>query len=133
MRGQTIGRSAMLFIASVVLLAAFAVSAWSQTPLDPQSLVGVWSGAWTNRNLAHITGQYHLTIERVDGSKVYGQVEIFGRETAQFKIVGTLSGNRLTFGKQNPTELLIEGNQMKGTAQGSARANPHEITLMKTN
>jgi len=55
----------------------------------------------------------------VKGDKVNGQVVICGRETAQFNIGGTLNGNRLTFGKQNPTEFLIEGNQMKGTSQGS--------------
>ena len=58
------------------------------------------------------------------------QVVIDERET--FEAVGTLNGNRLTFAKQNPTELLIEGNQMKGTTQGSIRANPMELTLTKT-
>jgi hypothetical protein len=120
------------FIASAVALAALAGAALSQTPLDPQSLVGVWSGTWINKQLQGATGQYHLTIEQVKGDKVHGQVVISGRETAEFKMVGTLNGNRLTFGKQNPTELLIEGNQMKGTSQGAVRANPHEITLRKT-
>lgn len=133
MRVQTIRRSALIFIASVVALAGLVVSAWSQAALDPQSLVGEWSGSWINKKVRGANGQYHLTIEQVQGSKVYGQVAISGRETVQFKIVGTLDGNRLTFGTQNPTELLIEGKQMKGAAQGSVRANPMDITLTKTN
>jgi len=130
MRGQIIGRSALLFITSVVALAVLAGAAWSQTPLDPQSLIGVWSGARINKHGGGAEGQYELTVERVNGDKVYMQVVIAGRET--FKTVGTLNGNRLTFSKQNPTEFLIEGNQMKGTTQGSNRANPREITLTKT-
>jgi hypothetical protein len=132
MRRQTIGRSALFLIASVVASAALAVSAWSQAPLDPQSLVGEWSGSWMNKRLQGANGQYHLTIEQVQGDKVYGQVVMSGRETVQFKLVGTLAGNRLTFGSVNPTELLIEGNQMKGSTQGSVRANPLDIALTKT-
>ena len=43
-----------------------------------------------------------------------------------------MHGNRLTFGGPNPTEFLIEGNQMKGSSQGAPRGNPWDITLMKT-
>jgi len=44
MRGQTVGRLPSLFIASVLALATFAASAWSQAPLDRQSLVGGGAG-----------------------------------------------------------------------------------------
>ena len=132
MRGQPIGRLAVMFVASVLVSASLAVSAWSQAPLDPQSLVGEWSGSWINKKLQGANGQYHLKVEQVRGNKVYGNVAIIGRETVQFNIVGTLDGNRLTFNPQNPTELVIEGKQMKGSAQGSARANPMDISLAKT-
>ena len=36
------------------------------------------------------------------------------------------------FGGPNPTEFLIEGNQMKGSSQWGASGNPWDITLMKT-
>ena len=50
MRGRTVGRVALLFVASVVAVAAaLGVSAWSQAPLDPQSLIGDWNGSWTNK------------------------------------------------------------------------------------
>ena len=135
MRGQTVGRLPLLFIASVVVLATLVASAWSQAPLDPQSLVGEWSGSWTNKHLP-VNGRYSLTIEKVEGDKVYGQVYFTtptgSRPTVQFKIGGTLDRNRLTVGSQNPTELLIEGNQMTGSSQGAPRANPWDITLTKT-
>jgi hypothetical protein len=132
MRDQTIGRLALLFIASVVVVASHGVSAWSQAPLDPQSLIGEWNGSWTNKKVQGVNGPYHLKIEQVQGNKVYGQVEISFRDTVRFRLVGTLDGNRLTFTPENPTELLIEGNQMKGTSQGSVRANPMDIVLTKT-
>jgi hypothetical protein len=132
MRVHTVGRLPLLFIASIVALASLAASAWSQAPLDGQSLVGEWSGSWKNKNLGHISGQYLLTIERVEGRQVYGQVEITGPQNAQFRLLGTLDGNRLTFSGPNPAEFLIEGKQMKGSSQGAPRGNPWDITLTKT-
>ena len=132
MRGHTVGRLPLLFIASVVSLAALTAAAWSQAPLDGQSLVGEWSGSWRNKNLGHVSGQYLLTIERVEGRQVYGQVEITGPQNAQFKVLGTLEGNRLRFGGPNPTEFLIEGKLMKGSSRGASRGNPWDITLTKT-
>src|SRR5262245_14405173 len=130
MRGPNGRLFIRVVLVSVVALAALAGSVWSETPLDPQSLVGVWSGTRINKHGGGAAGQYELTIERVNGDKIYMQVVIDGRET--FETVGTLNGNRLTFSKQNPTELLIEGNQMKGTTQGSTRAAPRAVTLIKT-
>ena len=132
MRIHTMGRSLLLFAASVVAAATLVVSAASETPLDPQSLVGEWSGSWRDTQKPGANGQYHLTVEEVKGDKVYGQVVISGRETLQFKLLGTLAGNRLTFSSANPTVLVIEGNQMRGNSQGSVRANPMDIALMKT-
>jgi hypothetical protein len=131
MRGDTIGRLTLLFMASVVVVAFLSVSAWSQAPFDPQSLIGEWNGSWKNTKAQGVAGPYHLKIDRVQGDKVYGQVEISYRDTVKFRLVGTLDGNRLTFNPENPTELLIEGNQMRGTAQGSVRANPMGIALTK--
>ena len=132
MRVHTMRRSLLLFAASVVAVATFVVSAWSEAPLAPQSLVGEWSGSWRDTKKPGANGQYHLTIDEVKGDKVYGQVVISGRETLQFKLLGTLAGNRLTFSSANPTVLLIEGNQMRGNSQGSVRANPMAIALSKT-
>jgi hypothetical protein len=126
------GRALLLFAASVVAVATLVGSGWSETAVDPRSLVGEWSGSWTNPQLPGANGRYHLTVDEVKGDKVYGQVVISGRESFQFKLVGTLSGNRLTFSSANPTVLVIEGNQMRGNSQGSVRANPMDIALTKT-
>ena len=60
------------------LLASMVVpSAWSQTPeVDPQALVGRWSGSWIGAHQFKHSGKYYLTIERVEGQKVYGRREI---------------------------------------------------------
>jgi len=57
----------------------------------------------------------------VEGRQVHGQVEITGPQSAQYKVLGTLDGNRLTFSGPNPTEFLI-----------APRGNPWDITLTKT-
>ena len=101
-----------------VIVAVFAVvtltpAAWSQTTdVDPQSLIGLWSGTWTGAHVAAENGRYYLTITRVDGQKVLGKVEFVGKRTTEFPINGTLSGNRLTYLR---TELMISGNRMTGT------------------
>jgi hypothetical protein len=131
MRTHIVGRSVLLFAVSVVALVALTVSAWSQAPLDPQALIGEWNGSWTNKKMRGINGPFYLKIEQVQGNKVYGQVEFSFQETVRYQLLGTLDGNRLTFGTQNPTELVIEGNRMRGSSQGSVRANPMDITLTK--
>jgi hypothetical protein len=63
---------------------------WSQT-IDPQSLIGAWEGAWQWRaGEAQSGGQYYLTIELIQGNKVFGSVQVGGRWTREFKVVGTL-------------------------------------------
>jgi hypothetical protein len=81
-------------------------------PLDPQSLIGLWSGSWVNAHEGKLNGKYYLTIDRVVGEKVFGKGEFVGRTATEFKIGGTLSGNQLTFGR---TTLTVDGNQMRGT------------------
>ena len=57
----------------------------------------------------------------MNGNKVYGQVEFSGPQTAQFKLLGTLDSRSAG---PNPTEFLIEGNQLKGSSQGGASGQP---------
>jgi hypothetical protein len=102
----------------LLIVAAVAPSAWSQAPsVDPQSLIGQWSGSWTGTHggagRGSGSGKYYLTIERVQGEKVFGKIENSGRRGTVTNITGTLSGNRLTYGK---TELTIDGDNMQGTA-----------------
>jgi hypothetical protein len=111
--------------ASLLILGMFVPGAWSQTPtVDPQTLVGRWVGSWTNANTGKGNGKYYLTIERVEGQKVFGVGEFVGQKTSQFKVNGTLSGNQLTFGR---TELTVDGREMRGKAPSL------DIKLMKEN
>ena len=117
----------VLFIGWLVTLATLTTPAWPQTPLDPQSLVGEWGGAWTEKHRHYVNGQYYLWIEKVEGNKVYGRGEVSGRPSTEFTFLGALDGSRLTFGRTATTELLIEGDQMRGSSQDP----PRDISLSK--
>jgi hypothetical protein len=98
-------------------------SAWAQTTeIDPSTLIGRWTGSWVGAHQARRNGQYYLTIERVEGGKVYGRREIVGRHDTDGQITGRLSGNRLTFSK---IELTIDGDAMRGAGPD------YTITLTK--
>jgi opacity protein-like surface antigen len=86
---------------------------------EPQSLVGQWIGTWTEKSEAKLNGPYYIAIEKVDGNKVFGRGEVHSRSgKTEFKFVGTLEGNRLTYGRDNVVDLTIDGNRMEGTATG---------------
>jgi hypothetical protein len=87
--------------------------------VDPQSLVGQWNGNWTEKSESKMNGPYYITIERVEGNKVFGLGEVHSRSgKTEFRFVGTLQGNRLTYGRDNVTDLTIDGNRMEGTSIG---------------
>jgi hypothetical protein len=132
MRGRTLCRS-LILLAGIVGAAALSVPSWPQETIDPQSLVGVWTGSWTNRQWsgrsAGGTGDYKLTIERVEGSQVYGRGTFYGpKGTNEFDVVGTLEGNQLTYGKKFVTKLLIRKGEMTGSSEGQIT---RDITLYK--
>jgi hypothetical protein len=101
-----------LALVVMLLVAGVAPGTWSQPPgVDPQGLVGTWSGSWNGAHQSKRSGRYHLTIERVEGEKVYGTEEITGRSQSTITVRGRLSGNTLTYGK---TSLTIDGDEMRG-------------------
>ena len=113
MTRNRLGTALLSSIVAAFLVATFAPTTWPQTPaVDPQALIGQWSGSWIGAHYASDNGRYYLTIERVQGEKVFGKGEFVGKRTIEFKVNGTLSGNRLTYGR---VELTIDGNQMTGT------------------
>jgi hypothetical protein len=79
---------------------------------------------------AHGKGTYTLTIEKVDGDKVYGRVETVGGRpgTHKFQFRGVLDGNHLKYGCNSKVNLEITGLQMRGRSAGSA---PWNISLTK--
>jgi hypothetical protein len=64
-------------------------------------------------------GPYKMTIRRVEGSRVFGHLEISVKRTVNLDFVGTLDGNRLTYAR---TELTIYAGdnlmEMRGSSQG---------------
>ncbi len=116
-------RSLGRVFAGLLVLGLSVPGAWSQTrTVEPQTLVGKWSGSWTNANTGKGNGKYYLTIDRVEGQKVFGSGEVIGQKNSEFKVNGTLSGNQLTFGR---TELTVDGVTMRGKAPSM------DIRLMK--
>ena len=101
----------------LVVFAMFAFTATpavAQTSIDPQSLVGEWSGKWSGiwgTGSATLSGDYVLRIRKVEGEKVFGEVEWTGRGTQKTNLIGTFDGRRLTYGN---AELIVEGNHMAG-------------------
>lgn len=123
MKAQAVRRLTAFVVTSIVAsmagLALSAPAAWSQAPVDAPSLIGAWAGTWTEKHTARATGRYYLWIETVEGSKVGGRGEVVGRRNTEFRFRGTLEGNRLTFGRDPVTELLIDGGEMRGGSRGS--------------
>jgi len=98
------------------VMAAFTVvPATAQTPVDPQSLLGEWSGKWSGiwgTGSQTLSGDYVLRIRKVEGEKVFGEVEFTNRGTTRTNLIGTFDGQRLTYGNG---ALTVEGNRMTGT------------------
>ena len=108
-----------LFFAMVAIAPSHAAA------FDPKSLVGQWSGEWTEMRGNEIHGKYFLTIERVQGNKVFGKGQVVGKRTVDFTVRGTFDGNRLSYGD---TALTVDGTKMDGERGGDF---PAHISLVK--
>lgn len=119
--------AALLFVLGAGLAAS---NAGAQT--DPQYLVGEWWGSWENvRVPAQFNGQYHLTIEKVEGQKVFGKYRTSGRQISEGSFVGTFDGSRLTFGRDPKVELSVVRDAMAGERTGTGAHATSKITLSK--
>jgi hypothetical protein len=123
---KTVG---VLFAAFAMAIAGLPVAVAQD--VDPKNLVGEWWGRWSAS--AGPTGNYYLTILRVDGNKVYGKVELTGARRPNFSFEGTLEGNVLRYSspdKLADVELVITGNTIAGhsVTQGFGRS---EISARK--
>jgi hypothetical protein len=84
--------------------------------MDPQWLVGEWAGQHSARS-DNQRDVIYLTIERVEGSQVFGSMEIYGHHGIGHRtrqIRGTLQGNDLTIGQA--FHFKVYGRRMTGTA-----------------
>lgn len=113
----------------VAVLAHLVAPSLAQTAVDPQSLVGEWSGQWQWKSNAKVTGPYFLTIEKVEGKNVIGNGQIRGSTNTEFKFRGKLEGTHLTFGQSPNTDLVVDGTEMSGSVTGGR--NPLELKLNK--
>jgi hypothetical protein len=126
-------RALVIVLTLVILVLTPGAQGAAQAPLDPHTLIGEWVGKWTGTSLpghgryGGREGPYSLTINRVDGDRVFATVAFQGTRN----IRAALSGNNLTFGnEQFQTALSIEGEQMRGTITGGG-IPPREIALTK--
>lgn len=133
-------RKLELSVGAVVILAMVAsvtiTRVAAQEMIDAKSLIGEWVGPWRHTHGGGPKqakgGQYSLAITSVAGNRVSGAWSLTGSggKEQEGKFKGTLTGNKLTFGKRSQVELTVSGNQMQGTrrlGQGEVIA----IELMK--
>jgi hypothetical protein len=121
----------VVVVVLTLVIAGSVAPAVAQAPaVDPQSLIGEWSGEWRWKSNQKFSGPYSLTIDKVEGTDVFGEAQMRGRNNIEFKFRGKLEGNHLTFGKESQTDLVIDGKTMKGGRSGGQ--NPVDITLTKT-
>src|SRR5262249_60672585 len=114
------------------MLVAFAMFAFTATPavaqtsIDPQS--GKWTGIWGTGSQT-LSGDYLLRIKKVEGEKVFGEVEFTTKGTTKSNLIGTFDGQRLTYGNGS---LTVEGNRMTGTRPVTNFPRGINVELTKT-
>jgi hypothetical protein len=103
----------LVFVACVLSFTIIAPLVRAQTPVDPQSLVGEWTGEWVWRARQTDHGPMSMTISKVEGNTVFASGEYRGgtRGMQSWTGKGTLDGNTLRIGKSTYT---VDGNTMTG-------------------
>ena len=119
-----------MLVAIVVLGSAPTLA---QTVVDSSSLVGEWSGTATliSARAGADRRTYTLTIEKVEGGKVYGRAGAAG-DGPPINFVGTLRGATFTFYTGRfETQLTVAGNRMYGLRRAGADNENVELGLDK--
>jgi len=124
-------RSLLIVVACLALVTGTALpEIWAQAA-DSHPLVGKWEGTWVNLSHPNYRGDYTLTVTKVEQSQVQGRIEksIYTGGNAVYDIVGTLEGDKLTYGTASTsTELTLNGKQLRGTSVDGFRLG---IEMMK--
>ena len=85
-------------LAGLAVVTGLAVPRALAQTVDPQSLVGEWTGTWVGTSERLVQGTLNMTVTKVEGNQVHGQFERdgWGRIPAvRFNFVGTLEGDKL--------------------------------------
>ena len=107
--------------------------------LDPQTLIGEWTGKWVRQTPGAVqggrrlttNGAYRLVINKIEGQAVSADIYAEGvnvegsQKTVEREVRGRLEGSTLTFG---PTRFTVTEKEMRGTRTGPAAV---EINLTK--
>jgi len=124
-------RYCLIVLACLTLVAGTALPGiWAQAA-DSHLLVGKWEGTWVNLSHPNARGDYTLTVTKVEQGQVQGRIEksIFTGGNTAYDIVGTLEGDKLTYGTASTsTELTLNGKQLRGISVDGFRLG---IELMK--
>ena len=120
-------------LACLALVLAFGVQAIRAADLEPQALIGEWQGTWAMAASRSSTGNYYITINKVEGNKVYGRSErpATGKSgESNWNFVGTLAENVLTVKTPDlGMELTVNGKNMTGWSL--VRGNRFDLNLAK--
>ena len=115
----------LIVLAGLVVIAGSTVPLALAQPVDPESLIGVWSGRMTAMDDPSLNMKMVLTIKRVEGGHVFGLREVYPRHgpvvSGPFR--GTLEGNELRFGAWTLTVFpgRMTGHGRGGTGHVAAR------------
>jgi hypothetical protein len=115
-----------------VLIFAFTLSVLAQT--TPDSLLGEWVGDWKATWSPYPSGQYFMTVEKVDGEKVYGKIETVGSNRPPADFEGTVEGNVLKFSyvnKEVSGSFDIAGDKMTGSTVRAGFTPKVNVSLAK--
>jgi hypothetical protein len=111
----------------------FVSTASAQQPaVDPQLLVGEWVGTWVAPYIRGSSGDYKLTITKVDGDRVWGHSQWSGNVSGEHDFEGTIRGNIFHYNStngRNESEYVINGDTMKGW--GKAKIGESNMSLKK--
>ena len=98
-------------------------------PVEPQSLVGEWTGNWLARDDIR-TNTFTLVITRVDGNRVFATLDVWGgvghgRFHHERNVQGTLQGNDLMIGPYYT--FRVDGWRMNGVGRRGAELKDIEL------
>lgn len=116
----------LVAMVAILLTVTFVQMAIAEVPVfDTQSLIGEWWGEWNTIN-GQFSGKIYITVEKIDGSKVFGVAEATGADKylRHEKFVGVLEGNVLSITLSRLwLSLTIEDKTMEGSARGGQESN----------